>query len=112
VFATLADLTKAADRGGASSITQQLVRARLLPKDLFEPGADIYTRKAKEIIQAAKLTAAFPGERGKERIITAYLNQIPYGHNAYGISAAAQVYFGKSMAKLSTRARPARARPS
>jgi len=101
VFATLADLTKAADRGGASSITQQLVRARLLPKDLFEPGADIYTRKAKEIIQAAKLTAAFPGERGKERIITAYLNQIPYGHNAYGISAAAQVYFGKSMAKLS-----------
>lgn len=100
VFATIADLTKAADRGGASSITQQLVRARLLPKDLFKPGADIYTRKAKEIVQATKLTAAFPGERGKERIITAYLNQIPYGHNAYGIAAAARVYFGKSMSKL------------
>ena len=76
VFATIADLTNAADRGGASSITQQLVRARLLPKDLFAPGADIYTRKAKEIIQAAKLTQAFPGEKGKQRIITAYLNQI------------------------------------
>ncbi len=101
VFATLADLTKAADRGGASSITQQLVRARLLPKDLFAPGADIYTRKAKEIIQATRLTQAFPGERGKERIITAYLNQIPYGHNAYGIAAAARVYFGESMADLS-----------
>ncbi len=100
VFATLADLTKAADRGGASSITQQLVRARLLPKYLFEPGSDVYLRKAKEIIQAAKLTAAFPGEEGKQRIITAYLNQIPYGHNAYGVAAASQVYFGKAMAKL------------
>jgi membrane peptidoglycan carboxypeptidase len=47
------------------------------------------------------LTDAFPGEAGKERIITAYLNQIPYGHNAYGISAAGQVYFGKPMDKLS-----------
>lgn len=101
VFATIADLTKTADRGGASSITQQLVRARLLPKDLFLPGSDIYTRKAKEIIQASKLTSAFPGERGKERIITAYLNQIPYGHNAYGVAAAANVYFGERMADLS-----------
>ncbi|MET0772677.1 MAG: transglycosylase domain-containing protein [Candidatus Limnocylindrales bacterium] len=101
VFATIADLTKAADRGGASSITQQLVRARLLPKDLFEPGADIYTRKAKEIIQAAKLTQAYPGEKGKERIITSYLNQIPYGHNAYGFAAASRVYFDKPMHKLS-----------
>jgi peptidoglycan glycosyltransferase len=101
VFATIADLTNAADRGGASSITQQIVRARLLPKDLFAPGADIYLRKAKEIIQATKLTQAFPGERGKERIVTAYLNQIPYGHNAYGVAAAARVYFGKSMSGLS-----------
>ena len=55
---------------------------------------DVYIRKAKEIIQSSRLTAAFPGEAGKERIITAYLNQIYYGHNAYGIAAAAQVYFG------------------
>ena len=96
VFATIADLTNAADRGGASSITQQLVRARLLPRELFEPGADIYTCKAKEIIQATKLTQAFPGEAGKQRIITAYLNRIPYGHNAYGFAAAARVYFGEA----------------
>jgi peptidoglycan glycosyltransferase len=77
---------------GASTITQQFVRARLLPEDVLQE--DTYTRKAKEIIQAARLTAAFPGEAGKERIITAYLNQIYYGHNAYGIAAAAQIYFG------------------
>ena len=100
VFASLADLTGAADRGGASTITQQLVRAVLLPKALLAPGADIYERKAKELIQSAKLTDAFPGEEGKQRIITAYLNQIFYGHNAYGIAAAAQAYFGKKMSEL------------
>jgi membrane peptidoglycan carboxypeptidase len=100
VFATLADVTNTADRGGASTITQQLVRARLLPKELLAPGSDLYIRKAKEIIQSAKLTAAFPGEQGKQKIITAYLNQIFYGHNAYGIAAAAKAYFGTTMTKL------------
>ncbi len=100
VFATLADITGAADRGGASTITQQLVRARLLPKELLAPGSDLYVRKAKEIIQSAKLTAAYPGELGKQKIITAYLNQIFYGHNAYGIAAAAKAYFGTTMSGL------------
>ncbi len=86
---------------GASTITQQLVRARLLPADVVEPGGDVYLRKAKEVIQSARLTAAFPGQTGKQQIITAYLNQIFYGHDAYGIAAAAQVYFGvKDLAKL------------
>ena len=55
---------------GASTITQQLVRARLLPEDLVEPGSDRYLRKAKEIIQSLRLTETFPGELGKERVIT------------------------------------------
>jgi membrane peptidoglycan carboxypeptidase len=93
------------DRGGASTITQQFVRARLLPEDVLQ--GDTYVRKAKEIIQAARLTAAFPGEEGKQRIITAYLNQIYYGHNAYGIAAAAQVYFGISDLNLLTPAQAA-----
>jgi membrane peptidoglycan carboxypeptidase len=89
------------DGRGASTITQQLVRARLLPADVVEPGADVYVRKAKEVIQSARLTSAFPGQTGKQQIITAYLNQIFYGHDAYGIAAAAQVYFGvKDLAKL------------
>jgi membrane peptidoglycan carboxypeptidase len=86
---------------GASTITQQLVRARLLPADVVEPGADVYLRKAKEVIQSARVTSAFPGQTGKQQIITAYLNQNFYGHDAYGIAAAAQVYFGvKDLAKL------------
>jgi membrane peptidoglycan carboxypeptidase len=79
---------------GASTITQQLVRARLLPKKYLEPGADRYVRKAKEVLQAARVTQAFPGEPGKRRIMTAYLNQIYYGHKSYGIAAAANVFFG------------------
>jgi membrane peptidoglycan carboxypeptidase len=81
------------DERGASTITQQLVRARLLPNDIVESG-DRYMRKVLEVIQATRLTDAFPGEAGKQAIITAYLNEIYYGHQAYGIAAAAEVYFG------------------
>ncbi|MDX6585497.1 MAG: penicillin-binding protein, partial [Solirubrobacterales bacterium] len=81
---------------GASTITQQLVRARLLPTEVVAPGADRYIRKAKELIQASRVTGAFPGETGKQQIITAYLNEIFYGHDAYGIAAAARIYFGVS----------------
>ncbi|HSH21306.1 MAG TPA: biosynthetic peptidoglycan transglycosylase, partial [Candidatus Caenarcaniphilales bacterium] len=77
---------------GASTITQQLVRARLLPAEVLE--GETFVRKIKEILQARRLTLAFPGEEGKQRIINAYLNQIYYGHNAYGIAAAAEAYFG------------------
>ena len=81
---------------GASTITQQLVRARLLPSEVTSAGADRYMRKAKELIQAMRVSETFPGEQGKDRIITAYLNEIFYGHGAYGIAAAALIYFGVS----------------
>lgn len=84
---------------GASTITQQLVRARLLPAEVLD-GGDRYLRKVLEIIQAARLTAAFPGEAGKQQIITAYLNEIYYGHQAYGIAAAAEIYFGVPIDEL------------
>ena len=79
---------------GASTITQQLVRARMLPDDVVAPGSDRYIRKAKEIIQSMRLNETYPGVVGKERVITAYLNEIYYGHKAYGIAAAAKAYFG------------------
>ena len=81
------------DERGASTITQQLVRARFLPRDVVE-STDRYRRKVLEVLQASRLTAAYPGEAGKERIIAAYLNEIYYGHRAYGIAAAASIYFG------------------
>ena len=83
---------------GASTITQQLVRARLLPPEAFE--GSTYERKVREIIQSVRLTQAYPGEAGKQQIITAYLNQNFYGNQSYGVKAAAKGYFGKSLADL------------
>ncbi len=94
LLSAVAENASGTSERGASTITQQLVRARLLPEDLVEPGSDRYLRKAKEIIQSLRLTETYPGEVGKERIVTAYLNEIFYGHDAYGIAAAAEVYLG------------------
>jgi membrane peptidoglycan carboxypeptidase len=83
---------------GASTITQQLVRQRLLPDWAFD--GSTYDRKIREIIQSIKLTEAFPGEQGKKDIITAYLNQNFYGNQSYGVKAAAKSYFGKPLEEL------------
>ena len=96
ILSAVADNAAGVSERGASTITQQLVRARLLPEDVIAPGANRYLRKAKELIQSTRLTNAYPGEAGKQRIITAYLNEIFYGHDAYGIAAAARIYFGVS----------------
>ena len=65
---------------GASTITQQLVRARLLDADLVQDRDRTAERKLKEIIQSIRVTQAFEGEDGKQEIITAYLNQNYYGN--------------------------------
>ena len=83
---------------GASTITQQLVRARLLPAAAFEGTA--YERKIREIIQSVRLTEAYPGDKGKQDIITAYLNQNFYGNQTYGVKAASRGYFGKQLKDL------------
>ena len=100
--AAVDNLTGTSPRG-ASTITQQLVEARLLPPGLSGPGVDRYRIKISEIVQAARVTAAYTGPAGKERILTAYLNQVFYGHDAYGIASAASIYFGVTdLAKLTT----------
>jgi peptidoglycan glycosyltransferase len=85
---------------GASTITQQLVRQRLLDPELVQSKGRTVERKLKEIIQSIRVTRAYPGDDGKERIISAYLNQNFYGNNSYGVKAAAQGYFGKSLDEL------------
>ena len=84
---------------GASTITQQLVRAKLLPADAFV--GSVYDRKIREIIQSIRLTQAYPGDEGKRRIIAAYLNQNFYGNQSYGVAAAAIGYFNKPLDELS-----------
>ncbi len=97
-FASAAlDTLAGRDRGG-STITQQLVRARLLPASAFT--GTVYERKVKEIIQSIRLTEAYPGQAGKEAIMAAYLNQNFYGNRSYGVAAAAQGYWHKNLKDL------------
>ena len=91
------DTLQGRPRGG-STITQQLVRARLLPEFAFE--GSVYERKIREIIQSIRLTQEYPGEEGKQEIITKYLNQNFYGNQSYGVKAAARTYFGKDLKDL------------
>ena len=71
---------------GASTITQQLVKQRIV-------GGEVSVqRKIKEAILAIQVTRTY----SKEQILELYFNQIYYGNQAYGIKAAAQTYFGKA----------------
>jgi membrane peptidoglycan carboxypeptidase len=88
ILSALRDAVSGTPRG-ASTITQQLVRQRLLPAT-----TSTLDRKIKEIIQSVRLTQEFPGVEGKQAIISAYLNLNFYGNQSYGIAAAAQGYFG------------------
>ncbi len=79
---------------GASTITQQLVRAVLLEEE--ERTEITFNRKVREIILSAELSRTYD----KDVILELYLNEIYYGNLAYGIEAAAQTYFDKSAADL------------
>ena len=85
---------------GASTITQQLVRQRLLTNDSSAVTELSASRKLKEIIQSIRVTQAFEGPDGKQRIMAAYLNQNYYGNESYGVAAAAKGYFGKELKDL------------
>ena len=83
---------------GASSITVQLVKNVLIdPKERYEQS---YARKLKEAIMAIEITRKYPGRAGKNQILEWYLNYNFYGNAAYGIEAAANVYYDKSVGDL------------
>ena len=75
---------------GASTITQQLIKSVCLTPE------QTYERKLREINLAARLTEQF----SRDSILTFYLNKVYYGSQAYGIEAAANVFFGKSAMDL------------
>jgi membrane peptidoglycan carboxypeptidase len=85
---------------GASTITQQLVRQRLLDPKLVQDPHRTAERKLLEIIQSIRVTQYFSGEKGKQDIITAYLNQNYYGNQSYGVKAAVRTYFGIDISKI------------
>lgn len=75
---------------GGSTITMQLAR------NVFLSPERKFSRKIKEILLALKIEH----ELDKKQILALYLNQIFLGNRAYGVGAAAQVYFGKSVDDL------------
>lgn len=93
------DTLQGRDRGG-STITQQLVRNRLLPAADVAGGVDRYWRKAREIIQSIRLTETYPGIEGKRTIMAAYLNDNNYGNRSYGVAAAARSYWHQDLKDL------------
>lgn len=78
-------------RQGGSTITQQMVKGLLLTPERS------YRRKVREMILARDIENYF----SKEEILYLYLNQIYFGHGAYGIGEAARTYFDKAVSELS-----------
>lgn len=83
-------LTRSASQGG-STITQQLAREYYVDRERT------FVRKARELFVSLRLER----ELSKEEILELYLNKIFLGNRAYGVAAAAQVYFGKPLEELS-----------
>lgn len=77
-------------RQGGSTITMQVAR------NFFLTPEKTYERKIKEILLAMKIER----EMSKEEILALYLNKIYLGQRAYGIAAAARVYYGKALDQL------------
>ena len=89
--AAIANLRGGGIKQGASTITQQTVKSLLLsPERTFR-------RKIREMILALQIEQRF----SKDEILYLYVNQIYFGHGAWGIGQAARDYFGKSVPELS-----------
>ncbi len=91
IRAILADLRIRQPVYGGSTIPQQLIRSTFLStKKTVE-------RKIREIVMALELNRRY----SKDKILEWYLNQVPFGQNAYGAEAASQTYFNKSVSEIS-----------
>ena len=76
---------------GGSTITQQLAKVLFLTPDRS------LDRKLKEAVLAVELERRY----SKDRILEMYLNQIYFGHGAFGVEAAARTFIGKGVSELS-----------
>ena len=92
IASAIVDAVKSRGRNvrGASTITQQVMKNFLLSGDRQ------LERKIKEIILATRIEETL----SKEKILELYLNEIFLGQNSYGVTAAAQTYFNKTLREL------------
>ncbi|MEK7662295.1 MAG: transglycosylase domain-containing protein [Patescibacteria group bacterium] len=91
IRAVIVNIFKGSFSQGGSTITQQVIKNALLTQDKK------VSRKIKEWVLAVKLERTM----SKDDILALYLNEAPYGGNIYGVSEAAQFYFGKTPKELS-----------
>lgn len=89
--AALVDIVGGEVQQGASTLTQQVAR------NIWLSHARTWDRKLKEILLALELERVF----SKDEILEMYLNEVYYGHGAYGVRTAALTYFGKNPRDLS-----------
>jgi penicillin-binding protein 1A len=92
VRATLSNFQYSSGRQGASTITQQVVKNEYLAG---------LPRDGRYKILQARYAVMLEKTTPKKLIVERYLNTVFFGNNAYGIQAAAEVYFGKKVAELS-----------
>ena len=92
--AILYDIRSGKITAGGSSITQQVIKNCYLSESDLK--GNPFIRKFKEILLSIWLTST----KSKKEILSLYLNNIFFGNNAYGIEAAAKIYFGKSAKQL------------
>lgn len=90
IRAGLTDILSLHKSQGASTITQQFVKNAILTDNKS------WDRKIREAILAIAIDARF----SKDQILQLYLNEVPYGRNAYGVEAASQSYFNKDVKDL------------
>lgn len=88
--AAVSNLTSGGAREGASTITMQVAR------NFFLTSEKTFKRKINEALLAIKIEHAL----SKDEILELYINHIFLGQRAYGFAAAAQIYFGKPLAKI------------
>ncbi|MEB3101866.1 transglycosylase domain-containing protein [Ferviditalea candida] len=88
--AAIVDFAHMSKLQGASTITQQLAR------NLYLSHERTWMRKLKEAVYTIQLEMQY----SKQEILERYLNQIYYGHSAYGVQAAAEMYFHKNAKDL------------
>lgn len=90
VRASVAVLSSGRKVQGASTITMQVAR------NFFLTRKKTYSRKIREILLAIKID----NKLSKDKILELYINKVYFGNRAYGVAAAAHVYYGKSLDQL------------
>lgn len=88
--AMIQNVTSGGITQGGSTITQQIVKLRIVGNE------SSFSRKIREAVLAARLEEEFT----KQEILEFYLNEIYFGNGAYGLQAASETYFGKDVGEL------------